>query len=249
MSRPRFRTGLCPRAQQSCWTGRLKQGLWVPGTCLELPSLRLSPRQSGVFRALGWLSQGLVQAAWRLSVALCWVLAASAEPPPEDGRHRHLFSLSGCEDHTKETQLGREMPQDKLRSQIISTSFPVSSSSRPDPGLDTDAPPPFSWEGVGGGLCFFLLQPRPPHPCSLKTKRARAFCLVLCVPYPRPSLVCLSFLPSHPTSCRSGLLSLLVSAASILHPTLSTQGCESFWPFSPPSDSELMRCVCFIGLL
>ena len=87
------------------------------------------------------------------------------------------------------------------------------------------------WGGAGraGRFCFFLLQAHPPHPSFLKTKRARAFCLALCVPYPRPSLGWLFFLPSHPTSSCSVLLSLLASAPSILHLTLSTPGCESFW--------------------
>lgn len=74
----------CVQAQVQDWAVSQGGNLWVPGIYLELPSLPPCPRLSGVFRALGWLSQGPVQAAWRLSVALCWVPAASAEPLPED---------------------------------------------------------------------------------------------------------------------------------------------------------------------
>ena len=83
--------------------------------------------------------------------------------------------------------------------------------------------------GVGVGALPLLAAAAAASSLFPESKACQDFCLVLCVPYPRTSLDCLSILPSHPTSSCSVLLRLWDPAASVLHPTLSTAGCESFW--------------------
>lgn len=86
-----------PGGQQSCCTGRLKQGSLGAGD-LQVPSTSWKYQVPDLScLGLAWPGAHLlkVQAlvAWRLSVALCWAPAHSVGSPPEAiDRQCHLLS-------------------------------------------------------------------------------------------------------------------------------------------------------------